>query len=702
MGDAMSVLAIINKTVRGKCPLMFFVAIAMFLFTIPLQAVTIGSWTAVAQQTTRALLPTGGDAQANTLLGFTQFDAGFLLEDAATTCTFDCDFPVQGRVALYGGRLHLNRDLTLSFIDNPFGTIEGNSFSLEFDKQSADVALPALGKTGVMNVRLLSQQTSGTSVFSVDWNYTGAYLAAVTNTALQDYSFNGATLTALHTSAIGRQVNTVRWHPSDNYLVIGCVGGAGNEFRAYQETGAALNVLAGGISLGGVLGTDATAIAWHPSGNFVVGGNNLGTNQVQSYPFTKAAGLAAAVSSVATGVVSRSALSFAPGGNYIAVGTTTSPQLDILSFSGAGAMAASTSAIVGQIVQCVDWSPTGTYIAVGLAGGTTRLTVYAHDVAAGTVTERTTARVTEANTVFAVNWDRTGRYLLVGLATNTGSEFRVYYFNQVQQTLIPLYENVTNVASNVQAAVWSHDAKFIGRGIAAAANNVAAFSATQDFSPLLCSGTDLTFNNDLTLSVSMQFNGVCNVNCRDNRIKLQDSGELIARPGANLIIENTEISSLRDTRLRCLTDNASITLRHCILSLSSDYTFSRGSLIFDNDVMVTGSCKFIYTSGMPSTINSQTQLFFDTGVTFSYAPILPRRDLLVMTDQTSVLYLNGCSLVTTRTGLQLSTGMLLLDGRTTMSSAARYTAEGIGLSSNLDIRVLGGATLDVFGIVRAD
>jgi hypothetical protein len=138
------------------------------------------------------------------------------------------------------------------------------------------------------------------------------------------------------------------------------------------------------------------------------------------------------------------------------------------------------------------------------------------------------------------------------------------------------------------------------------------------------------------------------------------------------------------------------------LALSGDYTFSQGSLIFDNDVMVTGTCKFIYSSGMTSTINSQTQLLFDTGVTLSYAPSVPRRNLLAMVDQTSVLYLNGCSLFATRTGLQLSTGMLLLDGRTTMSSGARHTAEGIGLSSNLDIRLLGGATLDVFGIVRAD
>jgi hypothetical protein len=170
--------SVCNLTIRGECatswhvsnhervPIFLFVLFSLFI--TPLQATTYGTWTGVLQQTTRALLPTGA---TNIMQGFTQLDAGFLLQDSATTCTFDVNFPVRGRVALYGGQLYLNRDLTLSFIDSPYGTILGNSFALEFDKQPTDIGLPALGETGVMNVRLTSAVTAGTAapyISSVD------------------------------------------------------------------------------------------------------------------------------------------------------------------------------------------------------------------------------------------------------------------------------------------------------------------------------------------------------------------------------------------------------------------------------------------------------------------------------------------------------------------------------------------------------
>jgi 6-phosphogluconolactonase (cycloisomerase 2 family) len=530
-------------------------------------------------------------------------------------------------------------------------------------------------------------------------------VAAATNTTLVDYTFSAGTLTALHTVAIAHQVNSVRWMPGANYLVIACNGAAGFAgIRAYQETGAALTLLAGTITVAG--NSNAEACAWYPAGTYVVVGTAAATAQVQSYPFTEAGGLAASVSSVTPGTVSRDAISFAPSGSYVAVGTATSPYLYLYPFSGAGAFGTAISptgtSIPAGTVQCVDWSPNGNYLAVGLAAGTNRLAVYAYNATAGTVTLQSTTQVGEANTVYAVNWDKTGRYLLVGLATSTVSEFRVYYFNQTTQALICLYENATAIASNVQAARWSKDAKSIAQGTAAATLNVSAYSATQELYPLVLDNVDVTFNNDLTLSVSTQFNGACNLNGRGCRLDFQTGGELVARPGANVIVENIELTNLKSTLLRCMTNNASITLRNCILNLSGNYTFSQGALLFDNDVMVTGTCSFIYSSGLTSTISSQTRLFFDTGTTFSYVPSVARRNLLAMTDPSSILYFNGCTVFATRTGLQLSTGKLLLDGRVTMSSAARYATEGIGLSSNLDIHVLGGATLDVYGFVRSD
>jgi len=73
-----------------------------------------------------------------------------------------------------------------------------------------------------------------------------------------------------------------------------------------------------------------------------------------------------------------------------------------------------------------------------------------------------------------------------------------------------------------------------------------------------------------------------------------------------------------------------------------------------------------------------------------------------MNDQTSFLSLNGCSLLATRTGLELSQGTLIIDNHVTVSSQALYLAEGIQLDSSLNTILLSSARLDLFGIIVAN
>ena len=105
---------------------------------------------------------------------------------------------------------------------------------------------------------------------------------------------------------------------------------------------------------------------------------------------------------------------------------------------------------------------------------------------------------------------------------------------------------------------------------------------------------------------------------------------------------------------------------------------------------------------MGSTINSLSTLLLDKGLTFSYAPTAARRSLIYMTDKTSWLYVDGCTLHSTRTGLTLTRGTVLFDNKVTLSGEGRYTSEAIQFgngvaSSDLDIRLLSGAMLDVYG-----
>ena len=105
---------------------------------------------------------------------------------------------------------------------------------------------------------------------------------------------------------------------------------------------------------------------------------------------------------------------------------------------------------------------------------------------------------------------------------------------------------------------------------------------------------------------------------------------------------------------------------------------------FEGDVIFSGTSKLNYTSGQTSTIAHNATLYFDRDFTFSYAPRRARTNLLYMNDATSMLFLNGCSLTMTRTGLALTQGSIVFDNRVTMSSQARNSGEASIISSNVN------------------
>lgn len=219
---------------------------------------------------------------------------------------------------------------------------------------------------------------------------------------------------------------------------------------------------------------------------------------------------------------------------------------------------------------------------------------------------------------------------------------------------------------------------------------------------LLFNNTTLIFNSDANVYAPMQVRGNCKIIGRGRILRLSSTGSIIVRPGCNLVLEDVQIHGLNQNKLRCMTDSSSLTLRDCVLELDGNYTFSRGTVQIDKSVIVTGTSTFAYTAVWASTVNSYATLFFDCGTTLSYAPLVPRRTLLTLQDNSSTLYLNNCSLFSTRTGLQLSTGSVIIDGTVTFSSQARYPAEALTLQSSANVTILGGSKLDIQGVVRYD
>lgn len=149
----------------------------------------------------------------------------------------------------------------------------------------------------------------------------------------------------------------------------------------------------------------------------------------------------------------------------------------------------------------------------------------------------------------------------------------------------------------------------------------------------------------------------------------------------NLVLRNTK-NQPGNPCVQCSTLGSKLSLKNVILSLVDDFHFRRGQLFIHNDVSFTGTSALIYATPKPLIIDSASTLNFDTGTTFSIAPATftdcpyttfpttTTNNFIKMVDQTSQIYLNGCSLFATLTGIRLTKGALLLDNNVNFQSRA--------------------------------
>jgi len=708
------------RRIDNKSQQRIVLIILWIMFLMPtVFSLTVGSNSAVSLQSSQPIFPTKTD---NLMLGFARFENGFALTDYKTTCTYQDFFPMVGAVSLASGTLVLEEDFVL---DNPLdvlscGIIDGNSsFACEFPRALLGTTLLTSGvsPTGTFD-RITFRNYNLIDITSTDWNVSDDYLAVgtilTTTPPLGLYYFDGATLTLTQSWSAGIMVNCTRWNPKKNFLAtVGGPGAGTNDdmqmFKFNVATGSLTRTSSANYGTAGV--DSAMAVAWHPSGTYLVVGTTVSTNQLFAYSFSSQTGLATQSDAKTIGTaqpVSRGALSFAPGGNLFAVGVAgavANPQLYVYGFKG-GKMTQRTSLNIGTAasVFAVDWSPTGTYIAIGtdgvLANG---VQIYAYDPVANTLTQKITLPQTLVN---AVAWNKTGQFLVVGYTSAlTGPNLKVYYFDKNQNTLTdmgPLHVPGGLLALAQNTVRWSHNNHYKNYFAAGDLGGNLAIYGYRLLDRLIFVDTKVIFNSDVTFNLPVQFQGDCTISGRGNKFDAIDDGKIVVRPDSTLTFEDVEFHNLRNSNLICMTDAASIVLKNSILTVANDYTFSRGSILFTQDSAICGTTKFIYTTRLASTIDSNSVLYLGYGMTFSYATRGTNKNLIVMTDPTSTLYMDGSTLYSTRTGLQLSTGSLILDNAVTLSSGARFPAEGISLKSDLIVDLLAGANVQLFGNIRVD
>ena len=635
-----------------------------------LGAIVFGSNTAVSRQAPVTFPLNDSD---NEMRGFAAFEQGFNLDGATTVCTYNDLLPISGNITLNGGKLTLSQDLIIEqALLKTIGQLEGNNYSLVLSSNT-EILFPELGADVLSKVgtRILSSIN-----WSISWNYDGQYIASgsdLGNLNVLYYNSTDYSLTLSATAALTAKANSVRWHPSANYIAFGGnqVNGATEELQVWLYNGATATL----TKKSGVNSNkDVYAVAWHPSGNYLATGENITSQEIKLYSFSSE------TISALTGIdlspnrnVSIDALDWDATGNYLIAGVASdfgsAAELLVFYFNGS-TLTVTAQADIGPTVRAVDY--TDSYIAVGLSGGSERLRIYKHNVSSGgTLTELTSAYVGESAIVYTVDWDSGANNLLVGTETIAGKELKVYAFDKVTNTLSLIGE--IEVGFDVFKAYWrKNDYIFAGASNSNSEINIYRFADTFSLKNLKISyNQNLKLNHDITLKGNVSINGKGNVFDLNGNTMFVDSG-------ASLLFENLTLKNISGNSIQCLDNVGTISLKNVAWSQSGNFSFENGRLDILDDVIITGGAHgFAYNSSQISTIKKNTTLSFDAGMTFSYAPSVANKNLLAMEDVSSVLHLYETSLYSTTTGLQVTKGTLVIEGTCPIISDATVEAEGI-------------------------
>jgi hypothetical protein len=224
----------------------------------------------------------------------------------------------------------------------------------------------------------------------------------------------------------------------------------------------------------------------------------------------------------------------------------------------------------------------------------------------------------------------------------------------------------------------------------------------------LGSGSSITFganvrvelDSDQTAALDWVFAGDNTMLVGNGNLLTLGAGSISVQPNSSLRLQTIGIEGLKNSNLSCANGSASMLLEGATLYLTNNMSFGAGSLGILQDVRITGSNTLTYQSDQPLTVYPASRLSLD-GIGFVYQPPTANRDLLMLTDQSSILAIDGCSLSSSTTGMRLTNGTLVVDDNNDLFNfGASSLSEGFGFGDgnpddDLNIQIKPGASLNL-------
>ncbi len=557
----------------------------------------------------------------------------------------------------------------------------------------------------------LSQITTadfGNQANDVAWTSDGKFLAVAGDNSTDNvivYSWDGASLTVTDSQHHGTEANAVAWDPTDSYLAVG--GTYGNlDLIVYSWDGSTLT------PLDSVYWSYFNGLDWHPDGNFLavagyyepyVGVYSWANSTLSSQDLTGPAG----------GVSFSVAWSY--NGNYLAVtGDASNSGLIVYSWDGAS-LTETASAYHGTAGNSVTWSHDDRYVCVGGDNGSDDIAVHAFD--GSNLTKAYSSLQSFGTAAYSVDFSPYSDFLAVA-GDNSSSDLTVYgvdaFLNGRSKNIIKDDHYLFNDGGSIDGSVQLKNGFTLGQARGLTVDSLLPIGGgldLRDTGTLQLEG-DLYLDSSATFSDSGYISGKGhtlflggNMTIPDEKIIYIDSdlaidgqgydltlgrwSQLIVDTNATLTLKNmtvkNSINSFSYPPIKCSFSNTKLALDNVEIAFTNDFWFTQGQLFVHNDVVFTGTSRFIYRTHEQSYIapnstlffDHYTTLFFDTVSTTSETEYLGTGDinpyptnnkLIQLQDTTSALHFDGCTFQLSHKGLRLTKGKVFFENDVTIKN----------------------------------
>jgi WD40 repeat protein len=224
-------------------------------------------------------------------------------------------------------------------------------------------------------------------------------------------------------------------------------------------------------------------------------------------------------------------------------------------------------------------------------------------------------------------------------------------------------------------------------------------STAYDIAFIRGNGGSIVLNGPLTIPANRTLHISSNtiIDGQDNQLLVDANAQIFVDDNVTLTLRNLVLKdrqhALTVPPVRLASHRSKLALDNVVLAPGRDFLFPQGQFFVHNDVQFTGTSAFIYTSPVPSWITSGGCLYFDHGTTFSIAPATftdaPRNlsyidcNFIKMADKSSQLYLNGCNVTTTYTGVRFTDGNVMFDNNVSLLSGGIQNLNQAGVGSRI-------------------